>query len=418
MQSATFHPSYRALLSALVLASVGVCWGDADAVKTAAIDVSATSIQDLLNANVVSASLHKQGTGDAPARVTVITDRDIARFGYRTLAEALDSVPGFYISTDHIYSYLGARGISSPGDSGTRFLLLINGRSIGDPAYSVAGFLGQEFGIEMSLIKQIEVIHGPASALYGSNAALCTINVVTKRPAEMPNVTAEAEAGSLGEKKLHLAYSGEWHGVNAMISGAVFNDSGPHSIYFPEFDSISTNFGHAVDMNGERGYHLFGIVDWGHWQFSGMFSDRDEVTPLSYGDTIFNDRGTRVNDNLGFVDADYKRSWRRTDLEWRTAYSSYRYEGLYHYLLPDDTIEDNRETDTVRWISSQLIFRVDGGRFGTTTRERTWRSILGQTSRTMTFSPFRRHTSILTSSVTISASSHSRNFRCSHNGKR
>lgn len=65
---------------------------------------------------VYSASRFEQDVTEAPASVSIITSDDIKKSGYRTLAEILNGVRGFYTSNDRNYSYLGVRGFSRPGD--------------------------------------------------------------------------------------------------------------------------------------------------------------------------------------------------------------------------------------------------------------------------------------------------------------
>ncbi|HEY6560464.1 MAG TPA: TonB-dependent receptor, partial [Polyangiaceae bacterium] len=75
---------------------------------------------------------------------------------------------------------VGARGVLLTRDNGKHFLLLVNGHAINDPLYGAARF-DQGAGIPIDLVDQIEITVGPGSVLYGSNAMLGVVNVITKR---------------------------------------------------------------------------------------------------------------------------------------------------------------------------------------------------------------------------------------------
>ena len=320
-------------------------------------DFATLSLDQLANVKIVSASLHEASLRDAPASVSVITAEEIRKFGYRTLAEALAYVPGFYITTDHTYTYLGLQGFSLPGDSDTRIILMIDGHNIADNM-SMSSSFGEDFPLDLDLIDRIEIIRGPSSSLYGSNGMLGTINVVTRRPDKTSGTTVRMDSGS-GERKIGANTAmALGKGATLLFAASIFNDPGAHELYFNEYDSAQTNFGRAVNMDGEKGYHVFADLIWGHWEALVVAGDRVKIQPVSWGNTIFNDRGTRTEDSRGFFDLSYTRKYSEDrTLNWRTSYDEDRYRGIYHYAQ-DGGIEDNRENDYGDWIGSKLTYRL------------------------------------------------------------
>ena len=142
------------------------------------------SLEDLANVSIYTASKHMQSASDAPASVTVVTVDEIQKYGYRTLADILQSVRGFYITYDRDYSFVGVRGFGRLGDWNTRILLLIDGHRVNNNILGQA-MLGTEFLLDVDLIERVEIIRGPSSSLYGADAFFAVINVITRKaPAE------------------------------------------------------------------------------------------------------------------------------------------------------------------------------------------------------------------------------------------
>ena len=118
--------------------------------------------------------------------MTVLRGTDLVELGYRTLADALAGVLGFRDNEDRAYAGLGVRGLYVLGDQNTRVLILLDGHALNSAAEVGSSKIGEDFGIPMDQVERIEVIRGPASSLYGNNAFLGMVNVVTKAPPERP----------------------------------------------------------------------------------------------------------------------------------------------------------------------------------------------------------------------------------------
>jgi len=141
-----------------------------------------SGLEGMLNEAIVSsASKQSEGASSAPALSMSLTAEDLRRYGVRTLAEALDFLSIAVSSSDNLNGgEVGARGVLLTGDRGSHFLLLVDGNVQNDPFQGGATF-GPGAGIPIELIDHIEVIVGPGSVLYGSNAMFGLVNVITKR---------------------------------------------------------------------------------------------------------------------------------------------------------------------------------------------------------------------------------------------
>jgi len=147
-------------------------------------DLDAMELEDLLDIKVVTASRVEQTLEEAPAIVAIVTRDDIRRYGHRTVGEALRSVPGLAQVDDLVHLNVGVRGIFAPPGSSSEILkLMINGQPVSFRPNSVNAF-GSEL-IPIELVERIEVLRGPASALYGANAFLGVVNVITVDAAQL-----------------------------------------------------------------------------------------------------------------------------------------------------------------------------------------------------------------------------------------
>ncbi|MDF1526860.1 MAG: TonB-dependent receptor plug domain-containing protein [bacterium] len=221
----------------LITLALGLSWTVPSVViaEEPTVDLTELSLEDLMSVQVktvASASRYEQDVSDAPASVTIITGEQIRRYGYRTLSDALRSVMGFYVTSDRNYSYLGVRGVGLPGDYNARVLLMVDGHRFNE-ASNDSFFTGPGLGIDMDDIKKIEIVRGPASALYGQNAMLATINIITKGPADGSDEEVQVTLEEPGITTLAARTKGTSGGVDYSVGVLALHRQGDHSGRLP-----------------------------------------------------------------------------------------------------------------------------------------------------------------------------------------
>ena len=298
-------------------------------------DLMGMSIEDLMKVDIDSvyaASGYKQKVNEAPASVTIITSDEIRKYGYRTLADILSNMPGFYVSYDRNYSYLGVRGFGRPGDYNSHVLLLVDGHRLNDAVYDQA-LIGTEFPIDVDLIDRVEVIRGPNSSLYVASAFLGVINVVTRRARGSRTLSAFAELASYGTFKTRVTYSNRFRsGLEMMLSTSFYDSRGHEQLYFPEYDTPATNHGIAQDVDGDQYRQVFANISYHGLSLQGAYGWREKFIPTASFGTIFNDPGASTIDASGYLDLKYDHKF---GSDWgyraRLYYDHYRYDGVYPY---------------------------------------------------------------------------------------
>ncbi len=294
-------------------------------------DLTNLSVEDLAQVRLSTASRHLTDARKAPAPITSIDAEEIRKQGWLTLADLLRSVPGFYTASDRTYTYLGVRGFQQSGDYNARILLLIDGHRVNDNIYDSA-LIGTEFPLDMSQIDHVEIMRGPGSSLFGTDAELAVVNVFTKRPETQNTVRVASEARAEKGRAFEAGLSFRFGDLDGLASGSIFRSNGATSLYFPEFDSPATNNGIAQNIDGDRYDHAFGMIRRGQFRVEGLFGTRHKIVPVASYGTIFNDPGNTDVDTRSYVDAKYSHQFAAdTDLDLRGYYDAYRYRGSFPY---------------------------------------------------------------------------------------
>jgi len=303
--------------------------------KQASPSLLDTSIEDLMKIEIDSvygASKFKQKVTEAPASVTIITSEDIQKYGYRTLADILRNVRGFYVSYDRNYSYVGVRGYGLPGDYSSHIALLVDGHRLNDNIFEAA-LQGTEFPIDVDLIDRVEVIRGPNSSLYAANAFLGVIYIITKRGQDLNGMNVAAEVASYGTYEGRISYGHKFdNGLDLLLSGSFYDSHGQDQLFFEEFNNPATNNGIAVNADDDEFHELFANASWGHFTLHGVLGSRDKGIPTASFGTVFNVTGTRAIDTRGYLDLQYDRKLGRGwSLTNRTYYDQFNNDGTYVY---------------------------------------------------------------------------------------
>jgi len=323
--------SSLALLRALSLASLVLIAGTGSrcAGQPPTPDLSEASLEQLGNIQVYSASMHLQPSGDAPSSVTVITAAEIEEHGYRTLAEILRTVRSFYVTYDRNYDSIGVRGFARPGDYNTRVLVLVDGHRVNDNIYDTAP-IGTEFPIDIEMIERIEIIRGPVSSLYGSNALFAVINVVTRQAQAISGLELSAETASFNTYKGRISYGRSFGQFQCVISGSFYGSRGPNQLFYQEFDSPETNNGVASHADNDQLGTALAMVSFKDFSLQAAYGVREKGIPTGAFGTIFNNSGTRTTDSHGYLDARYEHTFAGNwALLARLFYDRYAYEGTY-----------------------------------------------------------------------------------------
>jgi outer membrane receptor protein involved in Fe transport len=319
-------------------------------------DLAEASLEQLGNIKVYSASKHLQPAGDAPSSVTVITADEIREHGYRTLADILQTVRGFFVTYDRNYSSVGVRGFARPGDFDTRVLLLVDGHRLNDNVYNEA-MIGTEFPMDIDLIERIEIIRGPVSSLYGSNAFLAVINIITRRGQDFKGLELSSEAGSFNTYEGRVSYGRKLQALEFLVSGTFYGSRGHNQLFYPEYDTPQTNHGIASHADDDQIGSALATLSFRDFTLQSAFGSREKGIPTGAYGTIFDNPGTRTNDSHNYIDFSYEHTFAKSwQVMARTFYDRYTYDGTYLYPSPTDPaqISPNLDFADGKWWGAEL----------------------------------------------------------------
>jgi len=245
------------------------------------------SLEDLLKIKVTTSTKHDETLLSVPSAVTIVQADEIRRYGVRYLHQLMKFVPGYQtyrVDSSAVGYVVSNRGRRS--GSGGQLLILMNGMRLNEDMSGGAIARSQLFGLDN--VERVEFIRGPGSSLYGSNAFMGVINIITERAKEL-----KAEIGS--HQRQSTSAQWYWSGVDAefRIHLRSEDDKGEQlGIYDPD-PSVATEIS-SRDPYRWRTLHISAVVgDFslqaygsethvGEFYAEGIASTLNERTPKDY----------------------------------------------------------------------------------------------------------------------------------------
>ncbi len=252
----------RKILILLLLISVN---GRAQLVESQADnspDFYNLSLEELMNVRVSVASIKALTTREAPGIVTLITEEEIKNSGARDLMELLNTIPGFDFGVD-VEGVIGMAVRGNWAHEG-KILLLIDGQEMNENLFSSTQF-GNHYPIEN--IRQIEIIRGPGSAMYGGYAEYAVINMISRSGEEINGLSVSARTSAtnrgFSDSRGSICTGKKWKNFSFSLSGySGFSERSDRT--YEDFDGNSYSMKGNSDIqnhyaNAELEYKKFRI---------------------------------------------------------------------------------------------------------------------------------------------------------------
>ena len=180
------------------------------------------SIKLGLTAKITTASSQAETLDEVPVPTTLITEDMIRNCGAQNLQEVLAAyVPGMNIIDCNDDINIAMRGIYSNGQE--KILIMLNGHRLNSYCTNIAA---PDFSISLEKIKQIEVLRGPASSLYGGVALTAVVNLITKQGADVDGVKLKAGIGNYGQKRLDMLFGKHYFDLDILFWGSIYHNTG------------------------------------------------------------------------------------------------------------------------------------------------------------------------------------------------
>ena len=219
---------------------------------------------------ITTASQEAESIEETPVPVTVITEDMIHRTGVRTIKEALITfVPGMTDVASNEEMNVAMRGIYSSGQE--KILIMLNGHRLNSYSTNIAT---PDFSMSLEKVKQIEVLRGPSSSIYGGVALTGVVNIITKDGLDVEGLKVKGTIGNYGQLQGDLLFGKNYMGLDVLVWGSIYNSTGekrhlkgtvevqPYALIPTEGDMVIGGYNRkpSYDIGVNLKYNTFSIM--------------------------------------------------------------------------------------------------------------------------------------------------------------
>ena len=315
---------------------------------------------------VVTSTLSEKKLSEAPSNMTVISASEIEAMGCQTLLDILKKTEGVIVTRTNIGIYLiSLRGISSKLGN-DKIKLLLNGHTIADPMKNSFTFF---FNISADNIKQVEILRGPGSCLYGTNAFSGIINVITKKSDSGEASQITLRGGSDNSYRTNYNFSNKPGENQELNLNADYSKTDGPDLVLERDQLYGAPFSAAPAKMDEYKEESRVYGDYHYENFSLMASYSDVETGLPIGRNFMTQEHEKAEIQFRFIEAKYDLKFSDTSLvTLKISGDWWDYASKGQYFPYGTTLFSDTNGDGIQ---EPLEYFPSGahGEFGTNTRE-------------------------------------------------
>ncbi len=351
---------YQAIIGFLGLFQVTLCHANTDERLEHFLSLS---LEELMTQEISISTNTRQTLTKAPGVVSIITADDIKATGATNLVDVLEGVPGIHIRA----SSFGFRPlIQFRGANATQTLLMVNGAPLRDLMWGFGIFWK---GLPVSMIERVEIIRGPGSALFGSDASAGVINVITRTAIGIDDAEFGVRAGSFNTKTGWLQQGANWGGYDVGMT-AEFSSTDGHDPFI-EAD-MQTEVDPAISYApgtagfGWRNQDIRFSVARGDWRLLADYMQHSDLEIGMVGagvlDPVTEAGDSRYNIDLLYNNENFADNW-GLDADLRYQHLDYTSGDGFQERPPgydDGTLYPNGVINQIRSAERRYIFGLSG----------------------------------------------------------